>query len=119
MVRIKKKFLVFQIKLEDQQSNYSPEPGEITSALGGPFTDMFGDYGAGSVLPMFRTLFWIKEKRLGVFRIPHPWLERFLIFIGQQTFLNGINVKFVIHHVSSTIDQAQRWIDENNYVFNT
>ena len=116
MVRIKKRFIIFQILTDESANKYSPAPEDIVSEIHQPFQEMYGIFGAGNVFAFLKIMFWIPEKRLGVFRVPRDWCSKFKLFLDSIETFHGINVRFQIHHVSGTIDQAQRWIDENNFV---
>ena len=116
MVRLKRRFIVFQIRTADPLNTYSPDSEDLKSALQQSFQSMYGIFGCGHVWSTLKIILWEQAKNFGVFRVPRDWSERFVLFLSTITSLNNVELHFVVHHVSGTIDQAQRWLDENSFV---
>jgi hypothetical protein len=58
MVRIKHRYAIIQNKLTDPTSAYSPESADVVSDIHGPFTEMFGLFGAANVFATLRIIDW-------------------------------------------------------------
>lgn len=116
MVRVKRRYILFQICTKDEGNLYNPTPEELISCLQQPFTAMYGIFGCGHVWPVLKVMCWISEKRMGVFRVPRDWSSQFIDFLDSLTTINGVSLTIKVHHVSGTIDQSQRWLSENGYV---
>ena len=117
MVRLKHRYLILQLVPEDPASTYAPEATDVVASIQQPFTEMFGLFGAGSVLTVIRLFNWIPQRRLGVLRVPAQWAPNVLHFFSTLEDLSGLKLSAVVHHVSGTIDQAQAWMSENDSVF--
>jgi RNase P/RNase MRP subunit POP5 len=116
MVRYKHRFLIVQIRVAPD-STYSPDDSEILAGIQVPFTNMFGIFGAGSALVTLRMVNWDRGKRLGIFRVARDWATNLRDFLQALDSLNSIPLEFVVHHTAGTIDQAQKWMDANDFVF--
>lgn len=115
MVRVKRRYILFQI-ITDKSNRYDPTAEELISSLQQPFTLMYGVFGCGHVWPVLKVMFWIPEKKMGIFRVPRDWSEKFINFLQSLSVINDVPLEIKVHHVSGTIDQAQRWFTENNYL---
>jgi ribonuclease P/MRP protein subunit POP5 len=116
MVRRKQRYLIFKIRTEDNSPLDITRSG-IAKAMHTPFFEMFGDFGAGSVLPTLRTITWLPEKGVGVFQVVRQWADNFKAMLEEMNVINNVALRITVVHVSGTIDQAQRWIDENPTLF--
>lgn len=112
MVRIKRRFLIFQVS---HPGNISPD--SFIPGWQSPFKTMYGTFGMGHVWPTLKLLFWNPDKQIGIIRIPRSWNDKFKLFLESLTSLNSIPMTFSVFHSSGTIDQAQKWLDENNHLF--
>lgn len=116
MVRRKHRYLVFKAETENREP-LEMTPSEIAKAFHTPFFEMFGDFGAGCVLPSLRLITWMPDKGIGVIKLVREWAENFKTFIDELDSLNDVPVKMSVVHISGTIDQAQSWIDDNPTIF--
>jgi RNase P/RNase MRP subunit POP5 len=117
MVRLKRRYIVVQMRVIDPESAYSPEESDLVAGIQSPFTEMYGLFGAASVLTILRVLNWNRAKRIGVIQVPRHWCQNVQTFFRSLTAFGGIPVQFVVHHASGTIEKARRWIDENDFAF--
>jgi RNase P/RNase MRP subunit POP5 len=113
MVRLKFRYFVIEMKLNDANSTYAPEANDIMTGIIGPFTARYGIWGAGSCLTSVRMIVWNRESRIGVFRVPRKWDLFAREFFGSIDNFNAIALRIVVHHVAGTIDQAQKWMRAN------
>jgi len=118
MVRIKHRYLVFQLSSSNSGEEYNPTKTNLINSLIGPFTEKYGDFGTASVFPSLRVVTWDQEKKIGVIKLMRSWAETFKEFLESHRNIGTYQIKFSVHHVSGTIDQAQHWIDTNYIVFN-
>lgn len=116
-MRIKHRYLILQIVPEDRDSAYAPSEDDIREAMREPFTEMFGLFGAGSVLTVMKFCIWQSDRRLGVLRVPRDWAQNVRHFFESLDRISTVRLSVVVHHIAGTIDQAQRWMEDNESVF--
>jgi RNase P/RNase MRP subunit POP5 len=116
MVRYKHRYLIVQIRVAPECS-YTPADSDILTGMQVPFTNTFGLFGAGSALITLKILNWDRGKRLGMFRVARDWAVNLRDFLQSLESLDSIPLQFVVHHTAGTIDQAQRWMEENDFMF--
>lgn len=116
MVRVKRRYILFQIRTAGDGNLYNPTPEELISSLQQPFSSMYGLFGVGHVWPVLKIKFWVSEKRMGVFRVPRDWSSRFINFLESISSINGVSLDIKVHHVSGTIDKCEQWLSENGHI---
>lgn len=117
MVRIKHRYLIIQIVPEDRDSTYAPSESDVISSIREPFTEMYGVFGAGSVLTVMRLSNWLPDRRLGILKVPREWATNVINFFQAMDRIATIKLSVRVHHNAGTIDQAQRWMENNEAVF--
>ena len=113
MVRRKQRYILFKIRFLDEEKPPMLDKDKLLRLLAPPFREMFGEYGAGCVIPTLSIVLWMPEKNVGVFRIVRDWVDNYKLMLDEIQTIESRNVEIVVPHVSGTIDQAQKWIDEN------
>lgn len=116
MVRIKKRFIIFQIQKKDEESKFNPEISEVNNVVQQCFQKQYGIFGLGCILSQMKIIFWNQEKLFGVYRVPRDWSRKFNETLLTIDDICNVEVKFEIFHVSGTIDKAQKWMEDNNFV---
>jgi RNase P/RNase MRP subunit POP5 len=109
--------VVLQLQPADATSSYAPDGSDIVSGIQAPFTEMFGLFGAASVLTTLRVIAWNRATRIGVFRIARDWASQVRDFFTSVEHFAGIPARFLVHHTAGTIEKARQWIDENDTTF--
>ena len=114
MVRIKHRYIIFQIKtLED----YNPDKETLIKSLFQPFLNSYGDFGIGNVFSNLKLIVWDPINKIGIFRILRNWAKNFQNFLESQNTFGTNSLKYIIPHISGTIDQAQNWLNNNKNFF--
>ena len=113
MVRRKQRYILFRFYTENEDDHLKLDEAKIVRYLKPIFHELFGDFGVGSVFPTLKIITWIPQKNAGVIRIVREWCDNFVFMLNEIETIDQQNVKISVPHVSGTVDQAQRWIDEN------
>jgi len=67
MVRIKKRFIIFQIQTSEENKTFCPNQQDIIQEIQFQFIKQYGLFGAGKSFFLFKMMFWKEEKRIGGF----------------------------------------------------
>ncbi|EAY19482.1 Rpp14 family protein [Trichomonas vaginalis G3] len=118
MVRVKHRYIIFKIIPEDLNAADFGDGYSIPKSLAKPFIDMFGDFGAGNVLTSVNLVVWQPEKFTGVLRVARDWATNYVKMLDTIKDIKGIKADIKVPHISGTIDQAQRWIANNQESLN-
>ncbi|KAK8878183.1 RNA-binding protein pop5 [Tritrichomonas musculus] len=117
MVRIKWRYILFQTHATNDTNTYGPTAEQLISGLQQPFMNEYGVFGWGHVWPTLKALLWSPNEGIGLFRVPRDWCTQFVNFLQSLTSINNVPLTIKVHHISGTIDQCQRWLDENGFTF--
>lgn len=113
MVRVKHRYVIFKVIPDDANTADFGDGTSIPKSLFKPFVEMFGDFGAGNVLSSISLVVWQPDKMAGVLRVARDWATNYVAMMETLDQVAGAKAKIRVPHISGTIDQAQRWIDNN------